>query len=500
MRRNDFDVTRGPTRRILWVALVTGIAFDVAGHNGWVTVAGTLAAIVAAVGLLWAGSIRRLGPVALLVTAAVLGVALAVRTSPWVVTPVALALFGLFLLGASFAATPTAFDRDGDDGEKGDVDPDILLARTFPALAGRLLVALGHVGLAIDWVRRALFGLPPAGSSTEHPTATNRHERIVELGRGLVLALPVVVVIGLLLAAADPVFRSWFDLSLGIEHTFLIVLGAWLLCGLARTRYATHPNADLPSPPRLGSVEATCILGLLAAVYAAFVAAQFVALSGGADHVLATEGLTYADYAREGFFQLLWATAITSVVVLSVRACAGRDHIRLVVLSEIVLGLTLAVVVVAVRRLQLYQEAYGLTPLRLAATVVAVWIGLVLVLVAVAVARRESSARWLAPTVAATAVAFVAVWTLADPAALVARTNLDRAADGQELDVDALVDLGPDAVPTIAAGLDQLAPADRELVVQSLCTDPAEAGTGVAYNRSAALAADALRTVCPDRP
>ena len=70
--------------------------------------------------------------------------------------------------------------------------------------------------------------------------------------------------------------------------------------------------------------EAGVVLGALCALYAAFVAAQLVGVSSGSRHILESQGLTYAEYAREGFFQLLWAAAITVVVLLCVRACTGR--------------------------------------------------------------------------------------------------------------------------------------------------------------------------------
>ena len=206
--------------------------------------------------------------------------------------------------------------------------------------------------------------------------------------RGVSLAMPVVLVIGMLLSAADPVFRSWFNPPLLLQHLVLIGIGGWLLVGLFRAANASHPTVDLPVAPRLGTTEAVSVLGALCALYAAFVAAQVVALSGGAHHVLATRGLTYGEYARQGFFQLLAAATLTLIVLLSVRACADRARLSLTLLSEATVALTLGVVIVAIRRLQLYESAYGLTMLRLASTVTAAWIGLVFTLLGIAIARR----------------------------------------------------------------------------------------------------------------
>lgn len=48
-------------------------------------------------------------------------------------------------------------------------------------------------------------------------------------------------------------------------------------------------------------------------------------LFGGHAHVLETEGLTYAEYAREGFWQLLWVSALTLLVLSAVIRVAVRS-------------------------------------------------------------------------------------------------------------------------------------------------------------------------------
>jgi len=116
-------------------------------------------------------------------------------------------------------------------------------------------------------------------------------------------------------------------------------------------------------------VEATIVLASVIVLFAGFAVTQVVALVGGGRHVVETAGLTYADYARSGFFQLVAVAAIALAVLLTVDAFTGsptgRARRRLVLLSEVVIGLTLVVVVSALRRLDLYESAYGLTMLRL---------------------------------------------------------------------------------------------------------------------------------------
>jgi hypothetical protein len=373
----------------------------------------------------------------------------------------------VLVLGVSFA-------RDGS------------LRSTFPALGGRLVRVGGHLALAPGMLR--------SGPGQERPSVVR--ERAASLARGAAIAVPIVLVIGGLLASADPVFGSWFDLSRVVDDLWLIGLGAVGLLGLARAASAKDPVPDLAPAPRLGTVEVVSVLGSLCVLYGAFVAAQIVALTGGADHVLETGGLTYAEYARSGFFQLLAAASITAVVLLGLRACADRSRPAVLAVSEATVALTLAVVVVAVRRLDLYESVFGLTMLRLASTVTAVWIGLVFLLIAVAVARPGRDGRWLAPAVVLSAVAFAGVWAAADPAAVVAGHNLRRDTAGSTFDVDDAASLGPDAVPTLVAGLDDLDPTDRADLRSTLCASRTDTGRGAAYNRAEARAERALEDIC----
>ena len=69
-------------------------------------------------------------------------------------------------------------------------------------------------------------------------------------------------------------------------------------------------------------------LGVLDALFLAFVAVQATVLFGGHRHVLETEGLTYAEYARQGFWQLLWVSALTLLVLSAVIRVAGREQHR----------------------------------------------------------------------------------------------------------------------------------------------------------------------------
>ncbi len=99
----------------------------------------------------------------------------------------------------------------------------------------------------------------------------------------------------------------------------VLVFGAILL----RSRTPGPVRATGLARP-IGPTEAGVVLGSIAALYGAYVVTQLVVLTGGAQHVLETADLTRAEYARAGFFQLLWAAGLTLVVLLGLRSVTVR--------------------------------------------------------------------------------------------------------------------------------------------------------------------------------
>lgn len=299
------------------------------------------------------------------------------------------------------------------------------------------------------------------------------------LGRGLAtgaVSLGLLVVFGALFASADAVFADLLDgllpqLSAGsvVRWTFVFVaVGAGLL-GAAFV-LAAPPDLtglDRRSSRRLRRLEWAVPVALLDALFAAFVLVQVTTLFGGSAHVLRTAGLTYADYARSGFWQLLAVTVLTLLVIAGASRWAPRQTPAERWLIRLLLGtlalLSLIVVSSALYRMNVYTQAYGATRLRLLVTVCEFWLGLVFVLILVAGVRLRAA--WLPRLILGAAVLALLGLALANPDRLIAERNIDRYAETGRLDLDYLSRLSADAVPTLdrlpgqlrACALDQLA-------------------------------------------
>ena len=289
------------------------------------------------------------------------------------------------------------------------------------------------------------------GARTRWPGVAARAS-VRALGAVSVTAL-LLVVFGALFASADAVFASYLpqpDLHLLPGQAVVALLVTVGCAANGELVTAPPPTADLRAGEGRPSLRWAWALpvGALAALVWMFVLVQVAALVGGHRYVDATVGVTYAEYTRQGFAQLVVATALTLVVVaVAVRhapraSTADRLVVR-AVLGALCVG-TLAVVASALRRVDLYVEAFGLTRLRLLVVFGEVALGAIVLLVLLAGIRWSGA--WLPRAVVA--VAGVAMLALAavNPDAQIVRHNTASTTAGT-LDLTYLRGLSADAVP-----------------------------------------------------
>jgi hypothetical protein len=335
--------------------------------------------------------------------------------------------------------------------------------------------------------------------------ARRRYRALAPLARGLLIAAPIAAVLGGLLASADPVFASFFTINLDVGQlvldAFLVVVGFLAMAGLFRL--AASEAVDRVDGPswRLGAVEALIVLVVLDAVFAAFALAQVLAAIGAASDSLRSAGVTYSEYARSGFFQLLWVSGITLVVLVLFSRISGlrqrSSQVAFTLLAEIAIALTLMIVVVAFRRLSLYEEVYGFAMLRLYSHIFAVWIAVVFLLLALDLLGLWRQRRWFAGAVGATAVTMLLALNVINPEAVVVMLNVDHARSAHKIDAGYLAELSSDATPELLASRAALDPALRDEVNKVACAGPRQYSAGLpAFNWSDARAAVARRTSC----
>jgi len=311
-------------------------------------------------------------------------------------------------------------------------------------LGGTVVGAMPLVLGEIDW--RA-----PASGSPAHGL------RSAVLG--LVAAGPVSAVLGGLLMQADPVFERLMTTALTVrlewaaEHTFAIFGWAWVAAGLLRLlllRPADPPRTGEPTG-RFGIIEVATVLVVVDLLFLAFVLVQFRYLFGGAAVVQGFTTMTYSEYARRGFFELVAVVALSLPLLLvtdwALAARHGRPRRVFRLLAALMLVLLNVMLVSALWRMRLYTAEYGLTELRLYTTAFMGWLVIVFGWFAATVLRGHRNRFGFGSLAAGLFV--LGALNLLNPDGLIAATNLRRVREGRALDTAYLHLLSADALPAI---------------------------------------------------
>jgi hypothetical protein len=289
------------------------------------------------------------------------------------------------------------------------------------------------------------------------------------VARGVLIALPALLLFGALLASADDAFAKLLgdlivvDLTDAFQHVVVTAFAAAVCAGFLRSLLfsGAMPRFERPTFLALGAPETNIALGLVNLLFALFVGVQFRYFFGGA-RTVRVGNLTWSEYARHGFFELVWVVALTLPMLLAAEWLIRKDDARGLrtfrVLALVQIGLVFIIAVSAYQRMQLYRDAYGLTEQRLYTTAFMFWLAALLVWF-VATVLTGHRGRFAIGALASAVVAVVALHAI-NPDALIVRTNLARADGGQRaFDDEYAASLSDDAAETILTNARAFRPA-----------------------------------------
>lgn len=314
---------------------------------------------------------------------------------------------------------------------------------------------------------------------TSRQMSEESRERLRAIFRGLVLAVPLLFVFGGLFFAADPVFQrmatSWIQLDMndlivrGFLFGGLTIFGAGIFGAIQGRSVFAISRPPSTGGLKIGSTEFGVLFGLLCTLFLAFLVVQARYLFGGNDLVLATEGLTYAQYARQGFFELMTVAGIAiPTLLLFLGFCNPSERARPWIngLSVAFLGQVAALLLSAARRMSLYVDAHGLTELRYYTSATMAWLAVVIVGLIVFVVRNRSgrAGSWIVGT----AMAAILITTVSNPDERIAEVNLARHSSERPVDLETLLDLGSGATRPLLNALDRLEPDAQTFVRERL--------------------------------
>lgn len=241
----------------------------------------------------------------------------------------------------------------------------------------------------IDAIKYVISFMALVGSGVKRGVDDDKIAIWKKVGIGILISVPVLVVILKLLMTADTHFDrlmggipDWFRFADAVTFfRLMVVLGCTaaffgFVQVLEKKQVTVMENGNF-SNVRLDAIIAITILILLNAVYILFTIVQFKYFFGGT----LQNDFTYAEYARKGFFELLFVTLINlsiTVVILTFVQQSALAFKRLVQILLTVLIFSSSVMLCsAFLRLSMYEEAYGFTFTRVLAHSFMIFLGVI---------------------------------------------------------------------------------------------------------------------------
>ncbi len=164
------------------------------------------------------------------------------------------------------------------------------------------------------------------------------------------------------------------------------------------------------------------------------------------------EDFSYAEYARNGFFELCAVSVINLIIIITVvmfmRRGGKRTCPMLKIITTVFCISTLILIATAIAKLVMYIDCYGLTQKR----VYAMWLMVVIAIVYIIVALGQYISRIkTVSTSLAVCIMLFAALALCNVNSIIAEYNVDRYIEGtlDTVDISAMDDLGDSAIPAL---------------------------------------------------
>lgn len=293
---------------------------------------------------------------------------------------------------------------------------------------------------------------------------STRHKRVKQILFGVLMAIPVLVVFTLLFASADTVFAQYlkdvfsFSIDANVVARILIVfvLTIFFSGALGYVVGGEQPGFTRLFPQTsdvrcLGSLELGSFLGLVNGLFACFILIQVSYFFSGKEKLVEL-GLTYAEYARKGFFELVVVAVIAFALIWfseKVVVKKGESYpLTFRILSSLLAVQTLVVMVSSFQRLWLYEQAFGFTRPRFFVHVFLVWLALTFILLIGKLLMNKRDDVFL-KIIFTSIIVFLVGVNIISPDRFIASQNIERYVNGSALDTWYLSTLSHDAVPTL---------------------------------------------------
>lgn len=288
---------------------------------------------------------------------------------------------------------------------------------------------------------------------------------------GIFISLPFVVFLLIMLSSADLVFSvkventlEWFSKMLDIELIFKIIFGmiaGLYLFGLIYIVFAEKKSDSQNAiftleirPKNADTIVINILLSSILLVYTLFIFIQFKYLFAGS---VLPANLNYAEYARRGFFELIFLSFLNiGLILLTVYLYKEKIYVQRNKWSNLtkifmmyLCAVTFVMLISSFYRMYLYDQEYGFTRLRVLVYGFLIFESIGLIITAAFIMRPEFNIMAVYMVIG---LCYYLCLNVVQIDYIIAKHNVDMylAKETDSLDIDYLMSLSVDAAPQIA--------------------------------------------------
>lgn len=191
--------------------------------------------------------------------------------------------------------------------------------------------------------------------------------------KSIIIVIPIVIIVLMLLGSADMIFNNIFIncskifknidiinifgriIIIIILFTYIGVFINYLIFDYKDKKYINNNKF------KIENYTIKLLLTILNIVYIIF---DFIQIRSLIFHQI-SESINYSQYAREGFFQLMFISILNLIIILISKHSNDKDNKYNKSMSILMIILTLIIIVSSFLRMNMYENAYGYTLLRL---------------------------------------------------------------------------------------------------------------------------------------
>lgn len=187
--------------------------------------------------------------------------------------------------------------------------------------------------------------------------------------KSVLIVIPIVIVVLLLLTSADMIFsnifKNMFRVFNGISienifaRLFIIFVLFLYLSGTVNYVLFGYKEEKTKNKKPIESYTIKLLLTILNVIYVVF---DFIQIRSLIFHKISMN-ISYASYARQGFFQLMFISIINLIIILLSKRSKESKYTS--VSNLIMVILTFVIIASSFIRMNMYESAYGYTLLRL---------------------------------------------------------------------------------------------------------------------------------------